>query len=57
MMGYSREYLRGRSISVQEFDIFNPRRAFIVFSGLGSKAIKRSFTVIGLLPGTYFISF
>lgn len=52
MMGYSREYLRG-SISVQEFDIFNPRRAFIVFSVLGSKAIKRSFTVIGLLPGTF----
>lgn len=40
MMGYSREYLRGRSFSVQEFDIFNPRRALIVFSALGSKAIK-----------------
>lgn len=32
----SREYLKGRRISVQVFDTFNHRRALIVFSGLGS---------------------
>lgn len=31
---FSRDYLKGRSISVQVFDIFNHRKALTAFSGL-----------------------